>query len=369
MLSLAGAALGIARRRAGAAADRPADAREMPRLDEATRQFARARPRSCRGHRHDDLLRARAGAAAPAGQLSTDLKSGERGSSRGARRIYSVLVAGEVALACALLVSSALLVRTVSQMMDTPTGVKADEVLTTTVQLSGTAYRSWRAVAETHAHIIDAMRRQPGVQAAGGGNFLPLEVGLAQSLCDRRRAAAGAARGCAAGAVAQRERRVFRGDGRGDGRRAGRSPRSTRRHRRRSSSSTSRLRRATCRRARWAASCTRATGIGPLGLNLMRRGRPRPARRPCRICRRRFEIVGVVKDVRNVPLGQASSRRCTSPRASSRSASCSSRCGRGCATARGRRRGGAEAGRAERADGAARTWGERSRSGQRSRGC
>ena len=49
------------------------------------------------------------------GRWSTDLKSGERGSSRGARRIYSVLVAGEVALACALLVSSALLVRTCRQ--------------------------------------------------------------------------------------------------------------------------------------------------------------------------------------------------------------------------------------------------------------
>ena len=43
-----------------------------------------------------------------------ELRSGERGSSRGARRVYTVLVAGEVALACALLVSSALLVRTVT---------------------------------------------------------------------------------------------------------------------------------------------------------------------------------------------------------------------------------------------------------------
>jgi predicted permease len=68
-------------------------------------------------------------------QLSTDLKSGERGSSRGARRTYSVLVAGEVALACALLVSSALLVRTVNRMMSTPLGIDADPVVTSIVQL------------------------------------------------------------------------------------------------------------------------------------------------------------------------------------------------------------------------------------------
>jgi predicted permease len=88
-------------------------------------------------------------------QLSTDLKSGERGSSRGARRIYSVLVAGEVALACALLVSSALLVRTVNRMMDTPLGVDADAVVTSVVQLSGKEYQAWRTVGEAHAAIVE----------------------------------------------------------------------------------------------------------------------------------------------------------------------------------------------------------------------
>ena len=81
------------------------------------------------------------------GQLVSGLRTGERGSSRGARRIYSVLVAGEVALACALLVSSALLVRTVGRMSSTPTGVDAEDVLTTTVQLSGVTYQNWRVVA------------------------------------------------------------------------------------------------------------------------------------------------------------------------------------------------------------------------------
>ena len=59
------------------------------------------------------------------GQLTSGLKSGERGSTGGARRTYSVLVGAEVALACALLVSSVLLIRTVGQMMDTPVGVDA----------------------------------------------------------------------------------------------------------------------------------------------------------------------------------------------------------------------------------------------------
>src|SRR5262249_2254613 len=94
-----------------------------------------------------------------------------------ARAIYSVLVAGEVALACTLLVSSALLVRTVSRLMNTPTGVDADPVLTATVQLSPNAYRSWRSVSDGQAAIIDQIRRQSAIQAAGASNFLPLEVG------------------------------------------------------------------------------------------------------------------------------------------------------------------------------------------------
>ena len=56
---------------------------------------------------------------------AVELRSGERGSTRGARRTYSVIVAGQVALACTLLVASALLIRTVANMVATPTGVDA----------------------------------------------------------------------------------------------------------------------------------------------------------------------------------------------------------------------------------------------------
>jgi predicted permease len=108
---------------------------------------------------------------------SVELRSGERGSSRGARRAYSVLVAGQVALACTLLASSALLIRTVEKMVSTPTGVDAGGVVTTTVQLAAVAYPKWQSVAETHAAILAQIRQQPGVTAAGAGNFLPFEVG------------------------------------------------------------------------------------------------------------------------------------------------------------------------------------------------
>ena len=241
-------------------------------------------------------------------QISQDLKSGERGSSRGARRVYSVIVASEVALACALLVSSTLLVRTVSRMMNTPLGVDADQVLTTAVQLPASGFPTWRSVSDTHAAIIERIGQQPGVQAAGGGNFLPLQVGwrvpfailgdpppgrpedapqaqfhsvsegyfeslgaplvLGRSFTNRDTPEA-------PGVVVVNEvfaRRFLAG-----------------------------------RNAVGQVLLSSAGGIGPLGANLMRvrPAQPRPAGAPPpQLPPTRFEIVGVVGDLRNAPLGQ-----------------------------------------------------------------
>jgi predicted permease len=114
--------------------------------------------------------------------MAVELRSGERGSSRGARRAYTALVAGQVALACTLLVSSALLVRTVTRMVSTPTGVDADDVVTASVQLSapdGANFSpdpQWRTFADQHAALIDQIRRESGIEAAGATSVLPLEI-------------------------------------------------------------------------------------------------------------------------------------------------------------------------------------------------
>jgi predicted permease len=109
-------------------------------------------------------------------RLTADLKTSERGSSRVTRTMYQVLVAGEVALACALLISSGLLVRTVGRMTSVPTGVGTPEAVATRIQLSGTAYADWTTVATVQGAILDAVRQRPGVRAAGLSNFLPFEA-------------------------------------------------------------------------------------------------------------------------------------------------------------------------------------------------
>jgi putative ABC transport system permease protein len=238
-------------------------------------------------------------------QLTTDLKSGERGSSRGARRLYSVLVAGEVALACALLVSSALLIRTVARMMDTPTGVAADQVLTTTVQLtranaSGEALRAvWSTVSDTHTRILDEIRQQPGVVAAGHANFLPLEVGWRNPFGIEGQPPPPRPEDAPQAQLHSVSEGYFEAMGAmlAEGR-------AFEAFDHRDNAGVVIVNRSFVRRYLESASAVgqivriHATGIGPLGLNLKASASRMPGGMP-------FEIVGVVEDVRNVPLGQA----------------------------------------------------------------
>lgn len=111
--------------------------------------------------------------------MGADLRSGERGSSRTARGLYQGLVIAEVALACALLVGSVLLIRTVGEMTAVRLGVTGANVSISPVRLSLAAptLENWTATAVKHAELLDRIREQPGIIAAGSTNFLPLEHG------------------------------------------------------------------------------------------------------------------------------------------------------------------------------------------------
>jgi putative ABC transport system permease protein len=106
------------------------------------------------------------------------LKDGTRTSTgvRG-RRWNRALVVVEVALACAVLVASALLVRSVNRMIHAPTGSVSENVVVSSVQLSGAAYQSWDKVEQFYTAWLEVIRRQPGIEAAGVTNALPVEQG------------------------------------------------------------------------------------------------------------------------------------------------------------------------------------------------
>jgi predicted permease len=111
-------------------------------------------------------------------RASEALKESSRSATSSRSRNWNRgLVVAEVALASMALVASALLVRSVTRMMESPTGVVAANVLTTNVQVTGAAARDWPGVDQFYASLLEAISRQPGVEAAGFTNALPLEVG------------------------------------------------------------------------------------------------------------------------------------------------------------------------------------------------
>ena len=111
-------------------------------------------------------------------RASEALKDGARTSTgvRG-RQISRVLVIAEVALACALLVASGLLVRSVRRMMEAPTGVVSDGVVTATIQLEVAKYPQWQDVEQFYSTLLETVRRQPGIEVAGIANAIALETG------------------------------------------------------------------------------------------------------------------------------------------------------------------------------------------------
>jgi predicted permease len=106
------------------------------------------------------------------------LRDGSR-ASMGARghRWNRALVVAEVALASAVLVASALLVQSVARMLSAPIGVVSAGVMTGGLQVSSKGYPEWGAVDRFYTTLLDAIRRQPGVAAAGAATALPLAAG------------------------------------------------------------------------------------------------------------------------------------------------------------------------------------------------
>ena len=120
-------------------------------------------------------------------QVSVDLKLGERGSSRGARRLYSVLVTAEVALACALLVSSAAGANRAAHDADTPrrecrrgAGHHRAAHRAAGSARDASAQRLAAECRNTRPNRGGYSSAEPGVVAAGASDFLPLEIAWRQ---------------------------------------------------------------------------------------------------------------------------------------------------------------------------------------------
>src|SRR5262249_20576141 len=104
-------------------------------------------------------------------------ETGRTATSARGRRWNRSLVVIEVALACAVLVASALLVRSVTRMIPAPLGVTTDGVVTSSLQLNPAGYPTWDKVEQSYTTLLAALRARPGVEGAGASSTMPLDPG------------------------------------------------------------------------------------------------------------------------------------------------------------------------------------------------
>jgi predicted permease len=110
--------------------------------------------------------------------LQSALKTGTHGSTGGARgQARRLLVVAEVGLAVMLLVAAGLLVRSVQRLVREDPGFVASGVLTASVELPATAYQDWPGVARFYGALSVALRQHPAVTGASATNVLPLSPG------------------------------------------------------------------------------------------------------------------------------------------------------------------------------------------------
>ena len=106
--------------------------------------------------------------------LNDHLRSSRsEGSEPGARRMSSVLVAGQIGLTLALLVLSSLLVQTLRELRAVDVGYDSESRISFSYLLSGDAY-SFQAITDAAAAFEETVAALPGVLSVGGVSSLPL---------------------------------------------------------------------------------------------------------------------------------------------------------------------------------------------------
>ena len=105
------------------------------------------------------------------------LKAGGRTSSpsHGRARVWSLLVAGEVALASMLLIGAGLAMKSFVNLQHVNSGIRPDHVLTFRMRLpTDNLYKNDRDQADFYRRVLDKVEQIPGIQSAGLTDVLPL---------------------------------------------------------------------------------------------------------------------------------------------------------------------------------------------------
>jgi putative ABC transport system permease protein len=105
---------------------------------------------------------------------SESLKAGRHTLTRGQVHTRNVLIVGQIAMACILLIGAGLMGRSVWRLLNVSPGFEAGQVLTAHISLIPRQYPNVGRIAAFQREFLARVRNLPGVQSAGIGGYLPL---------------------------------------------------------------------------------------------------------------------------------------------------------------------------------------------------
>ena len=114
---------------------------------------------------------------APAEHVERTLRSGARAVVGGSRRLHSVFVISEMALAVVLLVAAGMLGRTLLRVSSLDPGVNLQNVLVTRMALSPGVLADTGRIRPAWEDVLQRARRVPGVQSVAAVDTVPMREG------------------------------------------------------------------------------------------------------------------------------------------------------------------------------------------------
>lgn len=109
--------------------------------------------------------------------LEQALRAGAGRAATGQTRWRGVLVAGQIAIAVALLFTATALGRSFAKLLEVSPGFSADRVWTAVVQLPERSYSASASHASFFRNLVDRIASLPGVESASAGMSLPFSSG------------------------------------------------------------------------------------------------------------------------------------------------------------------------------------------------
>jgi putative ABC transport system permease protein len=122
------------------------------------------------------------------------LRDGVKSSGSGNRRLRAFLVAGEVALATALLIGAGLMIRSLWHLQQVKPGFQSEGVITASINLPAVKYPNGQTYEAFASRLSSQLEGMPGVKSVAFSNALPLGGSNIASTFDLRGTPRGSSR-------------------------------------------------------------------------------------------------------------------------------------------------------------------------------